>query len=58
MSGEPSDEGFTYDGQLVFNGVHFTDVSDPSLEPNTIVDDLPPFEEGTAEDPGSGYKTL
>lgn len=58
MSGEPAGEGFTYDGQLVFNGIHITDVSDPSLDPNTIVNDLPPFEKGTANDPGSGYKTL
>lgn len=58
MSADPSADGFSYDGQLVFNGIHLTDVSDPSLDPDTIVEDLPPFEKGTADEPGSGYRTL
>lgn len=58
MSVDLEEEKFEYDGQLVFNGIHLTDVDDESVNPDTIVDRLPSFSQGTADDPGSGYKQI
>lgn len=58
MGSDPSPKEFEYDGQLVFNGIHITDVLEDDVKPQRIVENLPEFEQGMADDPGSGYTDL
>lgn len=59
MSSERPDEEFTYDGQLVFNGLHSTKVLDAGFEFEEIISkELPDFSKGDIGSPGRGYRTL
>ncbi len=58
MSEDPIEGKFAYDGQLVFNGIHITDLKNSSTDPETVTDNLTTFSEGTADNSGSGYQKI
>lgn len=52
-------EEFSYDGQLVFNGVHTTSLLDSSFDFNRVVGgELVDYSQGTFEEPGRGYQII
>ncbi|GAA0217387.1 hypothetical protein [Halobaculum roseum] len=58
MGIEDEDE-FSYDGQLVFNGLHTTTVLDADFDFEEVVDtELINFSPGTMSQPGRGYTTI
>lgn len=58
MSVEDVDE-FAYGGQLVFNGIHKTNVLDPEFDFGRVVDEeLVDYSPGSIQDPGRGYKLI
>jgi len=58
MSVEDVDE-FAYGGQLVFNGIHKTNVLDSEFDFDQVVDEeLVDYSSGSIEEPGRGYKLI
>jgi len=59
---EEKDDYFEYQGNLIYNRIYRTDVGEkdiPIKDMKTIFEEnLPEFSEGTAENPGSGYKNI
>jgi hypothetical protein len=52
-------EPFSYDGQLVFNGLHMTEVLDADFDFEHVIDEvLIDYSEGSIDKPGRGYKTI
>ncbi|MFY4811611.1 hypothetical protein ACOJIV_02740 [Haloarcula sp. AONF1] len=58
MSDEVLEE-FSYDGQLVFNGLHTTEVLDANFDfEHVIEEELIDYTEGSIDKPGRGYKSI
>ncbi|WP_158055877.1 hypothetical protein [Halorussus halophilus] len=52
-------EAFSYEGQLVFNGLHMTDILDANFDfDHVIEEELVDYKNGSIGQPGRGYQTL
>lgn len=52
-------EPFTYDGQLVFNGIYTTKIINSNLDFQEVIsNDLTNFSDGSIDNPGHGYQVL
>lgn len=59
MSEQGIEEGFSYDGQLVFNGLYSTDVLNSGVEFEQVAEnELNDFGRGEPESPSKGYELL
>jgi hypothetical protein len=59
MSRQETDEPYSYDGQLVFNGLYVTDLLEPDIDFEQVAEeDLSDFEIGDPENPSDGYELL
>lgn len=58
MSSDNGDQ-FSYEGQLVFNGIHLTNVLDADFDFDYIIEEqLATYTKGSIERPGRGYHTI
>jgi len=56
---ENSDDKFEYDGRLVFNGIYLeSDDGTPFQSKESVLSELPEFEEGAPGNAGSGFQDL
>ncbi|MFW6041242.1 MAG: hypothetical protein ACOC85_05345 [Thermoplasmatota archaeon] len=59
---EKEDNGFEYQGNLIYNRIYRTDLGEkdiPFKDMKTIFEEnLPEFSQGTPENPGSGYRNM